>query len=105
MKQSLVFYESEGDAWLKRNIHKLPPQRDPVQDIIEKLKIKPTSVLEIGCANGWRLEQLAETYHASAGASIRRLVFLMDPMDRIIFLPARRRIIFPRIFHRTTLTW
>jgi ubiquinone/menaquinone biosynthesis C-methylase UbiE len=62
MKQSEAFYQGEGDAWLKRNIHKLPPSRDPVQEAIKELNIKPESVLEIGCANGWRLEQLAEKY-------------------------------------------
>jgi ubiquinone/menaquinone biosynthesis C-methylase UbiE len=62
MKQAEAFYEGEGDAWLKRNIHKLPPEHDPVQDAIEHLNITPTSVLEIGCANGWRLEQLFELY-------------------------------------------
>ena len=62
MKQSEAFFAGEGDAWLKRNINKIPPDHDPVQDAIERLGIKPTSVLEVGCANGWRLEQLVELY-------------------------------------------
>jgi len=61
MKQSDIFAESEGDAWLERNRTKLG-ERDPVSELIERAGIKPTSVLEIGCANGWRLAHLRKKY-------------------------------------------
>jgi len=61
MKQSDVFVESEGDAWLERNRTKLG-EHDPVSEVIEQAGIKPTSVLEIGCANGWRLAHLRKKY-------------------------------------------
>jgi len=54
MKQADIFLESEGNNWLERNRTKLG-ERDPVSELIEQAGIKPTSVLEIGCANGWRL--------------------------------------------------
>ena len=56
MKQSDIFAESEGDAWLERN--RALVGRDPVGEAIDDLGIKPQCVLEIGCANGWRLAAL-----------------------------------------------
>ena len=61
MKQANIFLESEGDAWYARNKDKLG-QRDLVSRLIEANKIVPTNVLEIGCANGWRLAKLRERY-------------------------------------------
>lgn len=59
--QSVIFIEGEGDAWFERNRARLG-ERDPVSDMIAGLGLKPTSVLEVGCANGWRLKKLAERY-------------------------------------------
>jgi len=56
MKQSDIFAESEGDAWLERN--RALVGRDPVGEAIDHLGLKPQRVLEIGCANGWRLAAL-----------------------------------------------
>ena len=56
MKQSDIFAESEGDAWLERN--RALVGRDPVSEAIDHLGLKPQRVLEIGCANGWRLAAL-----------------------------------------------
>lgn len=61
MRQSDIFRQSEGDRWLERNRAVLG-QRDPVSDIIAKLGIKPSYLLEIGCSNGWRLDFLREKY-------------------------------------------
>jgi len=60
MKQADVFVESEGDAWLARN--RALVGRDPVSDAIDHLGLKPQRVLEIGCANGWRLEALRSRF-------------------------------------------
>lgn len=56
-KQSEVFLREEGDAWYRRNQNKsrLP---DPVLDLIKDMGLRPKSVLEIGCGNGWRLEAI-----------------------------------------------
>src|SRR5258705_6714351 len=61
MKQADIFAESEGDNWLERNRAKLG-ERNPVSELIEQPGIKPTSVLEIGCANGWRLAHRRKKY-------------------------------------------
>lgn len=62
MKQSDIFLQGEGQAWYERNKNKLPPEHDPVMEIIEKVGITPNHVLEVGCGNGWRLDKLWETY-------------------------------------------
>ena len=59
--QAQIFLDSEGLAWLKRNKAKLPPKEDPVLEAISRLKA-PHRVLEIGCANGWRLKELRKRY-------------------------------------------
>ena len=49
--------QEEGDAWFRRNLDKLG-KHDPVTDAIVNAGIKPKYALEIGCANGWRLDKL-----------------------------------------------
>ena len=62
MKQSDIFIETEGDAWLARNRLKLGQGRDLVSEMIEDENIIPDRVLEIGCSNGWRLDKLRNRY-------------------------------------------
>jgi SAM-dependent methyltransferase len=61
MKQKYIFLESEGNAWFERNREKLG-RDDPVSDLIEHIGLVPTNVLEVGCANGWRLAKLRDKY-------------------------------------------
>ena len=61
VKQSEIMMESEGDAWFSRNRHKLGA-RDPVSEVIDELALVPTSVLEVGAADGWRLAKLRDRY-------------------------------------------
>ena len=61
MRQADIFLQSEGDAWFRRN-HARLGERDPVFDAIVDIGIKPKSVLEVGCANGWRLAKLRDQY-------------------------------------------
>jgi SAM-dependent methyltransferase len=61
MRQADIFRESEGDAWFERNRARIG-EHDPVSEAIEKTGIVPTRVLEIGCANGWRLAKLSDKY-------------------------------------------
>lgn len=62
MKQRDAFLLGEGIAWFKRNKKRIQKDNDPVIHAIKKYKILPTSVLEVGCANGWRLLQLKEEF-------------------------------------------
>jgi SAM-dependent methyltransferase len=61
MRQADIFLGSEGNAWFARNRDGLGV-RDPVSEAIDKMGIIPSSVLEIGCANGWRLARLRDKY-------------------------------------------
>ncbi len=63
MNQNLIFKEGEGDAWFLRNREGLGPSSvkwDWVTELILFSGIKSVtgSVLDIGCANGWRLHCL-----------------------------------------------
>lgn len=72
-RQEQVFVRSEGDAWFRRNEAGLKKpaswKSDPCLRLVSKLDPLPSRVLDVGCANGWRLAALA-----AAGA--RRLVGL-----------------------------
>jgi len=64
MKQSEEFLKGEGKAWLARNIDKLTGENDPVLEAIEKYKLELKDVLEVGCANGWRVDIMEKMYGA-----------------------------------------
>lgn len=72
-RQERVFVRSEGDAWFRRNEAGLKKpaswESDPCLRLVSKLDPLPSRVLDVGCANGWRLAALS-----AAGA--RRLVGL-----------------------------
>lgn len=52
---------AEANAWFRRNRDRLGAD-DPVSDMIARNNIEPKRVLEIGCANGWRLAKLCRKY-------------------------------------------
>lgn len=60
-RQSDIFRASEAKAWLERNEHKLPLENDPVLAALRSNEIPYSSVLEVGCANGWRLYEIQDT--------------------------------------------
>lgn len=63
MKQSEIIQQGQGDAWWQRNKSK-PRTNDRVLAAIERCGLKPQSILEIGCGNGWRLNLLRQKYGA-----------------------------------------
>lgn len=63
--QSRVFIKGEGKAWLDRNINKLDGNNDPVLETLKACKITPANVIEVGCANGWRLAKLAKEFNCN----------------------------------------
>lgn len=83
MRQADIFLEGEGDRWLERNRAKLG-EYDPVSSEIARNRIKPMHVLEIGCANGWRLEALRDRYGCE--------VFGVEPSRQGCIEAAGRRI-------------
>jgi SAM-dependent methyltransferase len=84
--QKDAFLQSEGDAWLRRNTSGARDwQTDPICRRIAELPIAAgTDVLEIGCANGARLQYLAEKHgHRVTG---------IDPSEAAVADAARRGV-------------
>jgi SAM-dependent methyltransferase len=56
-----MFTSADADAWFQRNRYALDNRREHVvEDPLYRAlcEVAPASVLEVGCANGWRLEAL-----------------------------------------------
>lgn len=64
LSQKQVFLRGEAKAWFARNQHRLGVS-DPVTDMLVAHKIRPTTVLEVGASNGWRLQKLQDLYECS----------------------------------------
>ena len=79
-RQNQVLLESAADQWLLRNKSQLG-QRDPITDMIHEVGLKPTSVLEIGCSNGWRLKKLKEEFRCSVTGIEPSLDGVMEAME------------------------
>ncbi len=61
MNQDEIFKKSEGDKWFERNENFLRNEavkRDVPLYLIRKFSLKPKNVLEVGCSNGWRLNEI-----------------------------------------------
>lgn len=57
------FCSGEGDAYFNRNQRSMVSDeklaaKDPVLKVFDRMDWTPSSVLEIGCSNGWRLNRL-----------------------------------------------
>ena len=79
-RQRDAFLKGEGDAWYRRNLAASErsdrSRSDPILQLVEKMEHCPTTVLEIGCSDGWRLNELMR-----AGA---RECFGIDPSQAAI---------------------
>lgn len=60
--QRNIWFESESDKWFLRNKELLGKKQDIIFLLLDLYKIKPERVLEIGCANGYRLAKIYEKY-------------------------------------------
>jgi SAM-dependent methyltransferase len=65
-KQSIFFLGGEGAAWIERNKDKIDTLNDPIIQAIRDSDIPVEEVLEIGCANGWRLKIIRNEYGCPA---------------------------------------
>lgn len=68
-RQREAFLETEGDRWFSRNYVsgdalRMRADADPLLRGLARAGLKPTSVLEIGCSDGWRLERLRSEHGA-----------------------------------------
>jgi SAM-dependent methyltransferase len=61
--QREIFRETEGDSWNKRNLAK--PDYTDILSSLDKLRIVPRNVLEIGCGRGYCLAEIQNVYGAS----------------------------------------
>lgn len=69
MNQKNIFLSGEGNMWYQRNKSAYTPERykdDLILTALEQMSIQPSRVLEIGCANGWRLAELYNRYGCEA---------------------------------------
>lgn len=68
MTQADAFFRGEGDQWLKRNKQKLKPKKDLILYALSQLteECRNGKYLEIGCANGWRLNEIKKTFNAES---------------------------------------
>ena len=76
--QTDVFLSGEGDAWYLRNKEYIQ-QREHTDHILLKLKelqIHPKRILELGCASGYRLQELQKAFNADC--------YGIDPSDKAI---------------------
>ena len=75
INQKRIFLESEGNNWFSRNNlninNDLNIKNDMILKIISRNKISKESVLEIGCANGYRLNEIKKKFKSE--------VFGIDP--------------------------
>lgn len=76
--QDEVFAQGEGDRYHERNRLKYITMidNDPVLLVLKASGIQPQHVLEIGCATGWRLEEIRKRYGARCLG--------IDPSDKAI---------------------
>jgi ubiquinone/menaquinone biosynthesis C-methylase UbiE len=57
MKQSIAFLKSEADRYYRRNADK-PRLPDRVLALLKRENVRPHTVLEVGCGDGWRLKEI-----------------------------------------------
>lgn len=65
MIQDRIFKKGEGDNWFTRNKEALKAaniKNDIIVRMMDYLGIRPRKILEIGCANGYRLHYLKTKY-------------------------------------------
>jgi SAM-dependent methyltransferase len=69
--QDEVFFEREGNQWFKRNAQSLQNfvrEQDLPLQLMELYRLRPKRALEIGAANGFRLNAITELFGAQATA-------------------------------------
>lgn len=70
MSQDDVFVDTEGDAYWRRNRTHMErcPSGDACLRLLELYGIRPTSALEVGASNGYRMAALQQSYGCRAVA-------------------------------------
>lgn len=77
LSQKDIFLGSEGDAWYARNQENLHEGgQDIVLTTLQEAAVSPTSVLEIGCSNGYRIAGICNRFGARG--------FGIDPSSKAV---------------------
>jgi ubiquinone/menaquinone biosynthesis C-methylase UbiE len=66
-KQASIFLDGEADKWFERNFKvdtKRDMHNDPALKYLMGVDLSGKKILEIGCSDGWRLNQLKKRYDA-----------------------------------------
>lgn len=78
--QKEAFLDFEANAWFSRNkkvLLKYSPEKDKIISLIQNYQINPSTVLEIGCSAGYRLNGIKSKYPNSE-------VYGVEPSDEAI---------------------
>lgn len=73
--QQYAWVHGAGDFWFRRNENDMG-KIDLPEQAIDAMKKKPEAVLEVGCANGWRLKKIKAKYGS--------IVHGVDPAEEAI---------------------
>ncbi len=68
-KQKQAFLEYEANQWFARNksvLSNYSPEKDQAYTLIKNYSISPTSVLEVGCSSGYRLNWIKNNFSNSS---------------------------------------
>lgn len=78
VSQKNQFLSGEGNEWYERNKWNISAaiKNDPILKAIEHCVIRPIRVLEIGCADGWRLAEIERRYGCTT--------YGIDPSEKAI---------------------
>jgi ubiquinone/menaquinone biosynthesis C-methylase UbiE len=57
-----IFLNYEGNKFFSRNLDKLDNKDDIILEKLKKIGLSKMNILEIGCSNGWRLNELNNLY-------------------------------------------
>ncbi len=69
MSQKNIFTKSEGDEWYNRNKTAMGVAEDEslsVLNVIKANQLQPKTILEVGCANGFYLNELQKNFNCTA---------------------------------------
>jgi len=96
VNQEIIFFNKEGDAWFNRNVKTLGKnfENDFPLKLIEILNIKPTRVLDVGAANGYRLAEIANRFKSEKYVAIEpSQEAIKDGQKKFPFIQFRRGLI------------
>jgi SAM-dependent methyltransferase len=95
--QDDLFFDTEGDAWFNRNSKVLGTnfENDFPLKLIDLFDLKPTKVLDVGAANGYRLAEISRRFGSGVYVAIEPShEAIMDGQKRFPFIEFRRGLMY-----------